>query len=178
MIPLFQTQNAALATTLATCGVPFYKDSAGTPCPFLNIYDAETLRRLGYKGIPLEEAARQAWRSGKKGILVYSFERTELCDRLIRSYDKQSASIAADDANSPIPTETPLDIEPEIAARLCCQYVKNRNWFTTFWRGSTPFLSLEGDKHTTTENGKSITVGSFKLISLNATKETRRLIGL
>lgn len=66
----FQTSNAALAFALYLAGVPF----ADNKQPLVNIYNGDTLRAMGYKGISHEVAANLAISDGKKGHVEYGFQ--------------------------------------------------------------------------------------------------------
>jgi len=170
----YQTQDTALALTLSTCGVPFFKDSEGRECPFVHIYTAAILRKLGYKGIPFEDAARTARERGQNGIIVYNFERTELCERIITAYFKFSQAIAkADELKRPL--ETSINIDPIEAAKFGCQLLKNRRRFTPLelCKGAVPYICIDGDSKTEQEDGKTVTIGSFKLLQLDASTEIR-----
>ena len=175
----YQTQDTALALTLETCGVPFFKDESGEPRPFVHIYTPQILRKLGYRGMRIEEAARQAVEKGQNGIVVYNFERTELCEQIIQAYHKHSEAIAvAEAANRPL--ETRIEINPIDAARFACQLLRNRRNHTPakLCQAIAPYICMMGEMKTETEGDKTVTVGSFKLIPLNASKELRRELNL
>lgn len=170
---LYQTQNRALAITLATCGVPFAQDPEhGGDVPFIHLYDVAVLRRMKdekgqprFKGEPLEVAARKAFQAGIPGLIVYNFQRTELCDRVLKAYDAHSLRLQQIDQGAPLAALT-LKIEPEDAAALCCQFTKNRNIFARDWKKLRPYLHLPGASEQRTEGGKTIIIGSFKLTPL------------
>src|SRR4029450_1727721 len=63
----FHTQDALLAACLYFAGIPFWNPVL--PC--IHRYNAKILNRLGYSGIPLEEAAQKAFKSGKRGNVEY-----------------------------------------------------------------------------------------------------------
>jgi len=170
---VYQTKNRAVAITLATCGVPFVKDRlSGRDLAFVHIYDAAILRQIKdgqgeprYKGWPAEKAAIDAFRRGIPGLMVYSFQRTPLCERVLKAYDRHSKAIAAADAGG-LPAPLTLNIEPEDAAVLCAQFTKNRNIFNHGWKAVRPYLHLPGASDTRTESGKTVIVGSFRLVPL------------
>lgn len=177
---LFQTQNTALAVTLATLGIPFATSDSGQPAPFLNIYDPGILKRLGYTGWNLEDAARDAHAKGRPGIVHYQFQRTPLLEQIIAAYNKRHEQIgAADHGLSPAPEE--IDIDPEIAARLACQLLKNRSDMISGWKSAVPMLVIPGGTSSEadpTRPGGKVLTGSCKMISLNASPATRAHIGL
>jgi hypothetical protein len=174
--PLFQTQNTALAVTLATCGVPFATDPNGNAIPFLNIYDAARLELLGYKGWSLREAAHDAWKKGKPGKIIYNFQRTEELEKVIKGFDKRSAILAHPEFKD---TDTTLPhLSPEEYGALCCQLLHNRKMLLEGWKTAMPHISIMGATHSQSENGREVTVGSFKVFSLNASPETLKKLGL
>lgn len=159
--PFWQTQNRALAITLATCGVPFAVDETGQPVPFVHIYDAASLRQYGstYKGLPLKEAARRAFHAGHPGVIVYCFQRTPLLDRVCKAYDTAAASITGSQA---APLHLP-HLQPEDVAAICAQFTKNRNAFTEGWKTARPYIRLEGEtREERTAHGTTF-IGSFRL---------------
>lgn len=174
MKPIFQTQNTALAVTLATCGVPFPTDERGHPVPFVHFYDAPTLRRLGYQGWAPLDAARDAARTGKRGNVVYNFERTDRLDDVIRIWDKHSLSIKeADSAGRAAILTIPVD--PQMVALICCQCLKNRSMMLEGWKTASPYYVVHGP---TRQESATVTVGSYKLISVNASADLREKISL
>lgn len=160
MQKFWQTQNTALAVTLATCGVPFAKDETGNDVPVLNIYDGATLKRLGYSGWQLEDAARDAFRTGKRGLVVYQFETCLLLDRILKAYDTYSEGIRKSETDG-VPMDS-VDVSPEDVARICCQFTKNRNVFVEGWRQVRPIVIEHGATRSYEENGRRVTEGSFK----------------
>lgn len=177
---IFQTQNTALAVTLATLGVPFATSASGQPAPFLNIYDPGILKRLGYTGWNLEDAARDAHKHGRPGIVHYQFQRTPLLEKITAAYNKRHDQISSADFGAAAPPEE-IDIDPELAARLACQLLKNRSDMIAGWKSAVPMLVIPGNTSTgsdPTRPGGKVVTGSCKMISLNATAETRARLGL
>lgn len=175
----YQTQNLALAVTLATCGVPFY-EADGQHCPVLNIYSAETIRAMKdrhglavYKGWTLEKAAEHAWKNGREGRVVFCFKWTPDLSEIVKAYNAQHAALDAPES----PGE-PLDVAPAIAAKLACQLLHNRKMLRDAWKRPTPLIAVSGNTQTEDRNGAKVTTGSVKLMSLNASKETRNKLKL
>jgi hypothetical protein len=177
----YQTQNFALALTLATCGVPFFTDE-GQSHPILNVYSAEILRtKYGnrYKGLDLEKAAGAAHNDGNQGQVTYCFERTETLERILNAYGSQAAQYQGDATDGPtIEAGEFVDMEPEDAARICCQLIHNRKKLINAWKGCTPIIAIPGGSKTEKHGEKSVTVGSMKLMSINPSKETRAKLRL
>jgi hypothetical protein len=175
---IFQTQNTALAVTLATLGVPFAQTENGHPAPFLNIYDPACLRKLGYTGWNLQEAAADAHAKGRPGNVHYQFQRTPTLETVVSAYNARHYQIVAADFSTP-PEE--IDIPPALAAKFACQLLKNRGDLIAGWKTAVPMLAIPGDTHTASDperaGGKIIT-GSCKLVSLNASAATKARLGL
>lgn len=169
---LYQHRNLALAVTLATCGVPFPKDREGNDVPFIHFYDVVTLRKMKdeqgrprYKGWEPMAAAQDAWRNGLRGTVVYQSLHCELLEKILRAYDKHSQMlIAADEGGAPAICN--LQIQPEEAARLCCQFTKNRNVFQEGWQKVVPYLEIAGPLRREPDGDRTVFVGSFKLTRL------------
>lgn len=176
----YQTQNLALATTLATCGVPFY-EADGKLCPVLNIYSPEIIRAMRdqhglprYKGWQLEKAVRHAWENGREGRVVFCFQRTPELEQIVSAYNAQRAAIEKEE-----PSTEPLNIDPAEAARLACQFSHNRKFLRDAWKHPVPLIFITSGVSTVKgENERSTTTGSAKIMSLNASKETRAKLKL
>jgi len=169
--PLFQTQNTALAVTLATCGVPFAEDEHGHAAPFLNIYDAEILRRHGYGGQPIEQAALDAHRRGIAGKITYNFQRTPALEKVIKGFDSHMLAIRSPElAQLPPPV---LAIDEEVAGRLCAQLMFNRKAIIDGWKTAIPMVAIYGAMQKDTSGDRTEVRGSFKVYSLNASELIR-----
>ena len=181
---LYQTQNTALAVTLATFGVPYWRDARGMEVRYLNLYDADLLKKMGYAGRDIFEAATDAHLRGRNGIIVYNFERNGTLEKIIKGFESRGEKLAAlsavaatDVAVDPI-LPRPLDISPEAAGELCCQWAANRRRMISEWPKAPAYVSISGSAKTENAGDKIITVGSFKLVSLQASMEIRRHLGL
>jgi hypothetical protein len=97
MLPYFQTDNTALALALAICGVPAPVDDAGNPVPQLMFYDKDTLRRWGYKDMPMDEAAMRAIKARRAGKRVFQFQRTPELNRITEAFNKARTILKAGD---------------------------------------------------------------------------------
>jgi hypothetical protein len=176
----YQTQNFALAVTLATCGVPFYTEDGGNPV--LNIYKPDTLRNkygTRYRGMELEAAVRKAVEDGNPGEVTYCFQRTADLDRIIKAYNEQMQAIeGADPTKATSPNGELASMEPDEAARFGAQWSHNRKKLAQAWKGAQPMIAVPGNSRTETQGSKTVTVGSMKLMSLNASPETREKLRL
>jgi hypothetical protein len=171
----YQTSNTALASTLATLGVPFAKGLDGSPAPFLLIYDPSTLRKHGYKGWNPIEAARDAHQKRKPGIITYQFERTPELERIVAQFEKTAAGL--NDPESYIPPT--IDISVEQAAVICAQLMKNRNDLAASWQTAVPLVVLPGDCNVQKQaDGSTVAVGNCKAVSLNASPALLERMGV
>ena len=176
MQKFYQTNNTMLATALASAGVPFAEENEKR-IPSVCLYHAENLGRMGYKGKPLWESAHDAWKRKRPGTIVYQFERCELLDRIITAYDKMRKTLdaqAGQQSGPNLPGETWPDLQPEDFARIAAFLASNRTWLMDAWWQSPPLLAIYGTA--TTED--NVQTNSAKIISLNASEETRRKLGI
>lgn len=175
----YQTRNTALALALHTAGVPWAQAGEDSLPPILNIYDAQLLRDRGYKGLALEAAAQHAVEHGVSGHVVYQFQRCTLLEQVIKGFDAQNKVIReAQDG----PTPTTMMITPEELGAIAAQLLHNRKALLESWRTAPAFLALSGPVRTskeTTEKGEAtFLVGSFQVVPLNASPETRSALGI
>ena len=183
----FETENLSLSVTLFTCGVPFPKNEEGKVIPLQNIYDGDTLRKMGYKGMEIEDAARHAHKSGRPGHLIYNFEPGERLTEVVKAWDDQCKLLAnldkiaeTDEEFSKDSTDMP-GISPSLVASICCQYAKNRKMFReVLWRQVRPQFVIYGkfQRQDSKDHPGFVTTGSCKLMTVDASPETRKRIGL
>lgn len=193
----FSTSEAVLAYSLYLAGCEFIDDRQ--PCS--NLFDAEILAKLGYRGEKLGEAAEAAWRDEKKGHVQYHFKLTPRAADLIRAYREQAAELEKADGKA---SEFVMKIlrhygsgailEDEALCRLGCVMLKTRIEFVNIWKKMVPLLRVpvEGKARTfeTTatkldEKGQSRVVDAtgvqrpgFQIMSLNLSPEKRKKMGL
>lgn len=174
----YQTQDTGLAVMLATAGVPFMAGEDGKPFPFFNVYTAAILKRYGYPaGTPLETAARDAWKSGKRGRIVYNFVRNDLCGRLLEVWHAHGKTMTAADAARCGDSALTVGATPEVIAVICAQFAKNRKMLTESWRVVSPCIEA-CDSRTEQREGATVIVGEHRLVSLNASPELRAKVGI
>lgn len=181
--PFYQIQDAAIVAMLVTLGCKFVRNDRGDVLPCMNVYDAENLAKLGYSGgtWALEDAARDAFQKGKRGRITYTLERDALLEELIGHWNKMSEMIERADhaaAGHGSQSDRIDDIDPAQAARLLCQYSKNRKVIANAWKSVEPLVCVRGSSKRRKEGDKVIITGSFKMISLNASQKTRRRLGI
>jgi len=176
MQQFFQTQNTMLATALASAGVPFAEEN-GHRIPSVCLYHAENLAKLGYKGKTLWDAAHDAWKRKRPGVIVYQFERCALLDRVIGAFDKMKKTLAEQATRTlgpDVPSETWPGLEPEDFGRIAAFIASNRSSLMDAWWKYPPLLAVYGDA--VTEG--NVQTNSAKIISLNATEKTRAELGI
>jgi hypothetical protein len=183
----FETPNGILAFALYLAGVPF--SDADYWCR--NEYTIELLRRLGFgdKGLPPIEAAKAAVAQGKKGELLFSFQRTGGIDELISLFQKEEAYLMTGDGEARSVFSTLLDSykdgaisKPDAIIRLACVVLKMRIQFMNAWKILPPLIKFDnaGGLQTTANEGGSKTAShpGFKIISANASDKTKSEMGL
>lgn len=173
---IFQTQNTALAVTLATCGIPIPKLESGKYCPFLNVYNAEILAKLGYRGLDIETAVRTAHKEGKPGDIFYNFVRCPDQSRVCKAFGKQESLMREAERHGDGPTSTgTCTLNIDEAARFAAQLLTNRKKLASQWLLATPFILLEGEvTFEPSDDGETATVvGSFTGYFLNASPAIR-----
>jgi len=176
----YQTQNTALAIALTTCGAEIPTDDSGNPAPCVHLYDRDILARLGYSGRKLEEAAQEAFDSGKKGLVVYQFVRNERLYKIIKAYDEQTNAIKKleDGSRAPLQSSNAINISIEDAAKMICQVLHNRKGVLEAWKSVPATILIHGPQRRCTENGRKVIKGSMKAYSLGASAETRKRLGV
>lgn len=189
----FSTSEAILAYCLYLAGCEFCDDR--TPCT--NLFDAEILGKLGYRGEKLWDAANAAWQQKAKGHIQFHFKLTPRTGDLIRAYREQAAEIEKSDGKA---SELIIEIQKrgdlgaflpdEILLRISCVILKTRGEFMNLFKQMVPLLRIpvEGKaKHfdTTatvkTQTGGNRTVDAkgvqkpgFKIVSLNLSEQKRK----
>lgn len=196
----FSTSEAILAYCLYLAGCEFCDDR--TPCT--NLFDAEILAKLGYRGEKLFEAANQAWQQKAKGHVQFHFKLTPRTGDLIRAYREQAAEVEKADGKASDLIAKILDLHSdslrdeadntETLLRISCVILKTRGEFMNLYKQMVPLLRVpvEGKekRFDTTANGldakgRRISVPAhgvqkpgFKVISLNLSEEKRKRMGL
>lgn len=188
----FKTSEAILAFCLDIAGCEFLDPRQ--PC--VNIYDAEILGNLGYRGKPLWEGAQESWKDQKKGHVEYILKQTPRLLELIRAYRDQCAELEKPGGNATLIVISIIGalkagsiLEDEALLRIACVNLKTRGDFMNIWKKMVPILRVpvEGKSKsfdtTVIAKGKSIQANAvekpgFKIVSLNASEETRGHLGL
>lgn len=95
MLPYFQTNNTALAVSLALNGVPAPKDDRGQPVPQIMLYSPSKLRGMGYKNMTADAAASKAMADKRAGMRVFQFERTPDLETIVTAFQRTHHAMEA-----------------------------------------------------------------------------------
>lgn len=158
----FQTNDTALANTLALCGVPAPKDERGQPVPQIMIYDTAALRKLGYRGTSVDEAAKQAMKDGKAGVRVFQFEPSPLLDRIVKAHNQAAAWLKAG-KNINLP-----EVEPADVASIVLAANQMRRKMLSAWNIPAVISSDHSTVGARTPEGGWKASGNFSAISVGA----------
>lgn len=188
----YLTQNTALAATLSACGVPWWQVD-GKAAGVFTVYSRGVLRQFtGPGGVPiygdgswtLENAARDAWKKKRPGIVVYRFIITPDSQKIVEGWTKQEARLAQiAEAGEEKPNDEggqdmgPIDIDPALLGRIACQIFKNRKTLMEEWTRHEPWIAKEGDYRVENEGDKIITIGSLVARPINASAAVRKKLG-
>ena len=169
-----KTQDAILAFCLYAAGVP-------EALPPSNIYDADSLKKLGYHGLTLEEAAKTAHRKNQRGTVEYYFEKTPELDYFLGAYREVQDQIKNAPENSDAGVaireimaraadpEKPMD-EREAVLRISCIVLKLRPDFVGRWKLNS-WIKISVPSPSGREPG-------FKMMPVNASPELRQKMNL
>jgi hypothetical protein len=173
----FHTQDALLAACLYFAGIPFWNPLL--PC--IHRYNSKILNRLGYSGIPLEEAAQKAFKSGKRGNVEYLFKWPQELRSLIKAFHEEETNITKGEGTAAERLSQIMEskMEPEERLiRIACLVLKMRLQFMRLWESQTPRLRIDNQKEPqTTLDGVKRHAG-WKDIPLNASAELKKKMGL
>lgn len=158
--------------------------------------DGAVIRPSRFAGMGDLEAAKIAWKEGARGHVRYIIKLTPRLADLIRAYREQCKDIEAFDGKSgeliqKIITHAGAGAiqQDEMILRISCVILKTRGRFVNVWKKMIPHLRIPDSgrvKHfdtTVVSRGKMVEAKGverpgFKLISLNASEETKRHLGL
>ena len=194
----FSTQNALLAYCLHLAGVPWENDKH--PCRV--IYSPEIVKKFTngsgepvYKGKEWSLAlVNEVHKAGWRGHVEFMFAYSPRTKYLLRAYKKQCEQLDSSDGylHEVVHDLASLLKEPEpdiTLLRLCCTILRSRPDFMELWMHQVPCLMIanEGDvnQYETTMSIKgeqrqvrAIDHPGFKIVSVNASKETLEHLGL
>lgn len=177
------TGDGVFAFALYMAGTPFTDRNYWC----INYYTPDILRKLGYTGLPMRDAAKQAVKDGKPGVI-----RFMLCKpthQVSRGYIEQQKEIDSGDGEAKDTLQNLLNdfkagvwTYEEVAVRLVCLILKMRIKFMNGWKDVVPMLRIDDNRqpHTTrgVDGSETVELGGFKFISVNANDETRARMGL
>lgn len=176
----FQTDNPALAVTLALCGVPAPETAAG-PMPILMLYTIEHLRSFGYANMPAMEAAHRARREGKAGKRIFQFQRTETLERVLDGWRKaESAHLTGEpmELNDPNPEDVAkwAFYFNEQRRVLLSPGVKVPTYLAFMKQGPVSKKMLPKMKGEPDHLDVAVQSGSFSAVSIDAPESVKRQI--
>lgn len=166
-----------------------------------HIYTPEILSGMGLKGEKLWDGAQRAWINKLRGHVEYSFILNQRTGELVKAYRDQREQLEKSDAKA---ADMVLEIMKSAAAgailpdeailRIACVNLKIRSEFMNAWKEVVPLLKIPAsgktekfdttatahtrDGRTKTVPAKGVRKPGYILISLNASEETKRKLGL
>jgi hypothetical protein len=177
----WETSDGILAFSLYLSGVQFLTTR--------NLYTAETFRALGFTGeVDLLEAAKQCVAARKKGNLKYLFQRPP--KRLLEIFTDQERRLKEDNGDAMAALHAlmesyaakEIDLH-EALTRISCLILKLRGNFLNHWRDQPPLVQIDnpGKPRTVATAGgmgKTTQFPGFRIVSANASDETKKQMGL
>jgi hypothetical protein len=185
----FHTSNAILAYCLHMAGVPWENNHE----PAKVLYSAEILNKFTngqgepiYKGWQLEDAVRDAHKKKRRGHIEYVFKNTPRLGVLLKAYVDQAKYLeqAEGAAHELVLSIAKEKIDTDVATlRIACVLMKMRAEFMEIWEHQVPIVMIPNPGHSrrgAADNTGSFTIESpgYRMVSLNASKETREHLGL
>lgn len=154
---------------LFVAGVPAAITPDGKSVPQFMLYDADTLRGLGYKGCTMEAAAKDAMANRKPGKRVYQFQRTDDQAEIVDGYRKAQMQLASGQS---------LDLEHvtkrELGAIATAFTQMRRKILSDF---SCTALLVQGktteDKGRPMDKGGRVVKSEFRAVGVNASQSLK-----
>lgn len=190
----FELSDGILAFCLYLSGVPFLTTR--------NIYSAETLRKLGFKGeVDLAEAALECVAANKKGDLKYLFKRPRELKALLKIFSDQERRLKDDTGDAMEAVHSLMEqygakemTLNEAMMRIACIILKLRGPFLNRWKEQRPLVQINNAGReqvsettatvrvpgggTRTIPAKMVQYPGFKILSANASEKTKKRMGL
>lgn len=174
----FATQDAALAFSLYLAGVPFADPSR--PC--FNLYDADILSKLGFRGHTLEQAAQAAHDAGKKGEVRYIFARTPELNDLLEAYKAEQETIKNGEGTAAERLAELIPDNADLRLRVSEVILKLRPLFVNMWKDQVPMVRIPNKGPTSKTPGPNGSViessPGYRVVSLNASAATKKKLRL
>ena len=194
----FSTSNAILAYCLHLAGVPWENETHPVKVLYSEAIMDKFTNGAGqpfYKGWEFEKAVEHAHKTKKRGHIEYCFAHTPRLSKLLKAYKQQIADLENKDGYlHEIVRDLAgqlTEIEPDIATlRLACIFLQKRMDFMALWEHQIPLELIPNpgrvrhtretfiDKHGQPRDAKVITSPGMRIMSINASKETREHLGL
>jgi hypothetical protein len=174
----FRTQDALLAACLYFAGVPFWDERY--PC--IHRYSAEILKRLGYNGMALEEAANKAFAARRRGSIEYFFKWPKEMRRLVQAFHDEESHVTRGQGTGAARLKEIMElqnIEPEERLiRIACLILKMRLGFMRLWEKQIPRLRINNPGQPEQIRDGLTRFAGWKDIPLNASAELKKKMGL
>ena len=166
----FSTGDAILAFSLYFAGESLLDVS--------NQYDAGMLRKFGYGGLTLGEAAKRAWSEKRKGDVRYYFAKSDQLSSRLREYGEQKEEIAnlSIEAQQCLAQLVTKYKGAELLLRVACVIRTVNADFLSLWQKSVPLLRIDNPGDVQWREGANGKIGrhpGFKIVSLNASDATK-----
>lgn len=196
----FRTSDAILAFSLHAAGVPWFEEKTATETfavPCYCLYDEEILKRLGFTGMTMEEAASAAHSQGKKGHIEFLFKMVPTLMDLTAAYRDEVAQIEQGEGRfadrlltlAGLITDDSIP-RPEALLRIACITLKMRLPFMSMWKQVSPLIRIRNKGGSMARpamgrnsrgelvQGHAVKYPGYKVVSLNATEKTRKHLKL
>ena len=174
----FGTQDALLAACLYFAGVPFW--DARQPC--IHRYNAEILNRLGFSGMPLEEAAHKAYAARKRGHIEYLFKWPKEMRGLLKAFHDEENQVLKGEGTAAERLANIMamrKIQPEERViRIACLLLKMRIQFMRLWESQIPRLRISNTGMPEEIRAGVTSYPGWKEIPLDASDKLKRKMGL
>jgi hypothetical protein len=177
------TGDGVLAFSLYMAGTPFVDERMWC----INVYNADMLRKMGYENMSMREAATQAAKDNKPGMIRFMLRAPTPevkqayleQQKLIDDGEGQAKDVLRDLMEDYKNNARPYD---ETVTRIMCLVLKMRIKFMNGWKDTVPLLRIDDSREpretTGLGGGREVEMGGFKFISVNASEATRQRMGL
>jgi phage terminase small subunit len=147
-----------------------------------------------YKGWELEKAAAHAHKSGRRGHVEYVFKKVPRLPILLKAYKDQNdylekAEGNADEVVLELAAKAGITDADVLILRMACIFLKMRSQFMDIWKAQVPIVLIPNSGRVkrsramiNTKDGvreaSVVETPGFRAVSLNASAETRKHLGL
>jgi hypothetical protein len=165
-----------------------FTDASGRP-----IYEGQINPATG-KRWEFEEGVIDAHKKGRRGHVEYVFQRVPRLRKLLRAYSDQEKQLEKGEGYVHELVQDLIkqfnELEPDIAMiRLACIMLKSRLSFMSLWQYQVPCMMIPNEGEVETHENvveikgklqqvREITHPGYRIMSVNAKKETREHLGV